>query len=70
MVRQVAASAANTKAHGAPFRHMLFYGPPGTGGAAGCAVCVWGGGLRLGNAERHCTVAGRAGLPIPTAHIC
>ncbi|PNW84441.1 hypothetical protein CHLRE_03g144967v5 [Chlamydomonas reinhardtii] len=31
MVRQVAASAANTKAHGAPFRHMLFYGPPGTG---------------------------------------
>ncbi|EFJ44341.1 hypothetical protein VOLCADRAFT_64976 [Volvox carteri f. nagariensis] len=30
-VRQVAAAAANTKAHGAPFRHMLFYGPPGTG---------------------------------------
>ncbi|GIL58833.1 hypothetical protein Vafri_13806 [Volvox africanus] len=30
-VRQVAAASANTKAHGAPFRHMLFYGPPGTG---------------------------------------
>ncbi|KXZ41182.1 hypothetical protein GPECTOR_679g816 [Gonium pectorale] len=30
-VRQVSAAAANTKAHGAPFRHMLFYGPPGTG---------------------------------------
>lgn len=30
-VRQLAASAANTKRHGAPFRHMLFYGPPGTG---------------------------------------
>lgn len=30
-VRQLAASAANTRKHGAPFRHMLFYGPPGTG---------------------------------------
>ncbi len=25
-VRQLAANAANTKQHGAPFRHMLFYG--------------------------------------------
>ena len=28
-VRALAAVTANTKAHGAPFRHMLFYGPPG-----------------------------------------
>ncbi len=28
-MRQVAASASNTKAHGAPFRHMLFYGGSG-----------------------------------------
>lgn len=28
-VRMLAAAAANTKRHGAPFRHMLFYGPPG-----------------------------------------
>lgn len=28
-VRALAAAAANTKRHGAPFRHMLFYGPPG-----------------------------------------
>ena len=25
-VRLLASSAANTKKHGAPFRHMLFYG--------------------------------------------
>ncbi|EIE18960.1 AAA-domain-containing protein [Coccomyxa subellipsoidea C-169] len=30
-VRALAAVTANTRAHGAPFRHMLFYGPPGTG---------------------------------------
>ncbi|KAK9789371.1 hypothetical protein WJX73_007444 [Symbiochloris irregularis] len=30
-VRSLAASTANTKRHGAAFRHMLFYGPPGTG---------------------------------------
>jgi len=30
-VRKTAAVTANTRAHGAPFRHMLFYGPPGTG---------------------------------------
>ena len=28
-VRSLAASTANTKRHGAAFRHMLFYGPPG-----------------------------------------
>ena len=28
-VRALAAVTANTRAHGAPFRHMLFYGPPG-----------------------------------------
>ncbi len=30
-VRALAAVTANTRAHGAPFRHMLFYGPPGNG---------------------------------------
>eukprot|EP00892_Ulva_mutabilis_P006304 jgi/Ulvmu1/4045/UM019_0022.1 len=30
-VRALAASAANTRLHGAPFRHYLLYGPPGTG---------------------------------------
>lgn len=34
-VRLIAASAANTKLHGAPFRHMLFYG----GWVAG-SLCV------------------------------
>lgn len=29
-VRALAAVTANTRSHGAPFRHMLFYGPPGT----------------------------------------
>ncbi len=28
-VRALAAVTANTRQHGAPFRHMLFYGPPG-----------------------------------------
>ena len=28
-IRGLAAVTANTRAHGAPFRHMLFYGPPG-----------------------------------------
>lgn len=28
-VRLLASSAANTKRHGAPFRHMLFYGKRG-----------------------------------------
>ena len=28
-VRALAAVTANTRTHGAPFRHMLFYGPPG-----------------------------------------
>ena len=28
-VRALAAVTANTRLHGAPFRHMLFYGPPG-----------------------------------------
>ena len=28
-VRALAAVTANTRSHGAPFRHMLFYGPPG-----------------------------------------
>ena len=27
-VRSLAAITANTKAHGAPFRHMMFYGKP------------------------------------------
>ena len=30
-VRVLAAATANTRAHGAPFRNMMFYGPPGTG---------------------------------------
>ena len=30
-LRALAASLANTKKHGAPFRHILFHGPPGTG---------------------------------------
>ncbi|GJP45001.1 hypothetical protein CLOM_g4387 [Closterium sp. NIES-68] len=30
-IRQLAAATANTKKHGAPFRNMLFFGPPGTG---------------------------------------
>lgn len=30
-VRGLAAATANSKRHGAPFRHMLFFGPPGTG---------------------------------------
>jgi hypothetical protein len=29
-VRALAATAANTKLHGAPYRHMLFYGEPST----------------------------------------
>lgn len=28
-IRALAAVTANTRDHGAPFRHMLFYGPPG-----------------------------------------
>ena len=28
-MREIAASTANTKLHGAAYRHMLFYGPPG-----------------------------------------
>ena len=28
---ELAVAVANTRAHGAPYRHMLFYGPPGTG---------------------------------------
>ena len=28
-VRALAAVTANTRLHGAPFRHLLFYGPPG-----------------------------------------
>ena len=28
-VRTLTASSANTRLHQAPFRHMLFYGPPG-----------------------------------------
>ena len=38
-VRALAAVTANTRAHGAPFRHMLFYGPPG---AHATAVVVFG----------------------------
>jgi ATPase family AAA domain-containing protein 3A/B len=30
-IRMLAAGAANTRLHGAPFRHFLLYGPPGTG---------------------------------------
>lgn len=30
-IEHLARATANTKAHGAPFRNMLFYGPPGTG---------------------------------------
>ena len=30
-VNALASATANTRAHGAPFRHVLFYGPPGTG---------------------------------------
>jgi hypothetical protein len=30
-VRALAAVTANTRLHGAPFRHLLFYGPPGEG---------------------------------------
>ncbi|KAL8095570.1 hypothetical protein AgCh_036841 [Apium graveolens] len=30
-IQQLASSTANTKAHQAPFRNMLFFGPPGTG---------------------------------------
>lgn len=30
-VGELATAVRNTRAHGAPFRHMLFYGPPGTG---------------------------------------
>ena len=35
-IRALAAVTANTKAHGAPFRHMLFYGPPGMLLLLGC----------------------------------
>ena len=28
-MREIGASTANTKLHGAAYRHMLFYGPPG-----------------------------------------
>ncbi|GFY86465.1 AAA-type ATPase family protein [Actinidia rufa] len=31
-IEQLARATANTKSHEAPFRNMLFYGPPGTGG--------------------------------------
>lgn len=40
-VRSLAAMAANTKRHGAPFRHMLFYGEAPVGG--------WGQGEALGS---------------------
>lgn len=35
-VRSLAASAANTKLHGAPYRHMLFYGAAACHTAAAC----------------------------------
>ena len=35
-IRGLAAVTANTRAHGAPFRHMLFYGPPGARCSATC----------------------------------
>lgn len=42
-VRALAAAAANTKRHGAPFRHMLFYGPPGeTVARPGCSAAAFG----------------------------
>ena len=30
-IQQLASATANTKAHQAPYRNMLFFGPPGTG---------------------------------------
>mmetsp|Transcript_16153 Transcript_16153/g.38726 ORF Transcript_16153/g.38726 Transcript_16153/m.38726 type:complete len:259 (-) Transcript_16153:1263-2039(-) len=36
-VLDLAYSARNARRHNAPFRHVLLYGPPGTGG---CAVCI------------------------------
>jgi hypothetical protein len=41
-VRSLAAAAANTKLHGAPYRHMLFYGARhrrGQGHWVSCWVC-------------------------------
>ena len=37
-VRTLTASSANTRLHQAPFRHMLFYGPPGLTLHEGCTA--------------------------------
>lgn len=39
-IRGLAAVTANTRAHGAPFRHMLFYGPPGARCSATLQQCA------------------------------
>lgn len=40
-VRSLAAMAANTKLHGAPYRHMLFYGEEqGTGAKWECGLAL------------------------------
>lgn len=44
-VRGLAASTATARAHGAPFRHALFHGPPGTGKSLAAARLARTAGL-------------------------
>jgi ATPase family AAA domain-containing protein 3A/B len=44
-VRALAASTATARAHGAPFRHALFHGPPGTGKSLAAARLARTAGL-------------------------
>jgi hypothetical protein len=60
-VRALAAVTANTRAHGAPFRHMLFYGPPGEAAALlwsssavrAHAPALWGDALSTLSSTEH-----------------
>ncbi len=54
-IRGLAAVTANTRAHGAPFRHMLFYGPPGAPPAPACGPPRAGSALCAYRASALCT---------------
>lgn len=69
-VRSLAALTANVKRHGAPFRHMLFYGegPLRCAGCTGCA-CMRTVLLRVGLARRSgCGLPGVANHVAATRH--
>ena len=66
-VRALAAVTANTRLHGAPFRHMLFYGPPG----AHCSAVL--GVKRLHSAGpqgQDQSFQSCPGCPLPGRNVC